>query len=183
MRTERLSMSAGLIALKSDAEITMPSRTKSGSVPALIEFVPRMVRLRRLARLARAGEYREARNLPLQRLVEGGRGRGLDLFRLYGRDRSGDGSLFTHAVGDDHHVLERLRIALHFEVAGHLRPSVGDRVLHGLVTDVLEGQRGPGCDLNGIASVREGRDAARRAGNHVYPDQGVACLLRRLRHR
>ena len=36
-------MSAGLIALKSDAEITMPSRTKSGSVPALIEFVPRMV--------------------------------------------------------------------------------------------------------------------------------------------
>ena len=129
--------------------------------------------LRRLARLARAGEYREARNLPLQRLVEGGRGRGLDLFRLYGRDRSGDGSLFTHAVGDDHHVLERLRIALHFEVAGHLRPSVGDRVLHGLVTDVLEGQRGPGCDLNGIASVREGRDAARRAGNHVYPDQGL----------
>ena len=41
------------------------------------------------------------------------------------------------------------------------------------VTDVLEGQRGPGCDLNGIASVREGRDAARRAGNHVYPDQGL----------
>lgn len=77
---------------------------------------------------------------------------------------------------------ERPRIALHFEVAGHLRPSVGDRVLHGLVTDVLEGQRGPGCDLNGIASVREGRDAARRA-EITFTRSGVACLRRRLRHR
>lgn len=36
-------MSAGLIMLKSELEITTPSRTKSGSVPELIEFVPRMV--------------------------------------------------------------------------------------------------------------------------------------------
>ena len=40
-----LSMSAGLIVLKSAAEIATPSRMYSGAVPELIEFVPRIVRV------------------------------------------------------------------------------------------------------------------------------------------
>ena len=35
-------MSFGLMALKSDAEIGMPSRMKRGEVPELMELVPRI---------------------------------------------------------------------------------------------------------------------------------------------
>ena len=38
-----LSMSAGLMVLKSAAEISTPSRIYSGAVPELIELVPRIV--------------------------------------------------------------------------------------------------------------------------------------------
>jgi hypothetical protein len=38
-----LSISAGLIVLKSDAEIATPSSIYNGAVPELIELVPRIV--------------------------------------------------------------------------------------------------------------------------------------------
>ena len=43
LSTDMLSISAGLIVLKSEADMATPSRIYSGAVPELMEFVPRMV--------------------------------------------------------------------------------------------------------------------------------------------
>lgn len=132
----------------------------------------------RLAGLTRVGEYREARDLTLQRLVKCGRRGAFDLFGLDGRYRSGDGALLAHAVGDDDHILESLRVALHLEVEGHVCLSFGNDVLDRLVADVLEDECGAGGNLDGVASVGKGRNAGRRSGNHVHPDQGLFVFSR-----
>lgn len=107
----------------------------------------------RLAGLTRVGEHREARDLTLQRLVEGGRRSAFDLFGLDGRYRSGDGAFLAHAVGDDDHILESLGVALHLEVESYVCLSVGNDILDRLVADVLEDECGAGGNLDGVASV------------------------------
>ena len=44
-RTETDSISLGLIALKSDDEMGIPSRMKRGEVPEFMEFVPLILKL------------------------------------------------------------------------------------------------------------------------------------------
>lgn len=169
------SISPGLIALKSELDgHAVQNEERRG---------PRVDRVRsadlehgRLARFARIGDDRQTGSLSLQRLIEGRRG---GIRELLGLDRghgARDRAFLAHAVGDDDHVVERLGVALHLQIIGHTRLPLRNEIFHGLVTNVLEREFGAGGDLNRILSVRKGRDAARRAGNHTYPDKGLLVL-------
>jgi len=131
-----------------------------------------------LARLTGVGKYRQTRNLTLKGLIEGRRRGVLDLLGLDGRYRACDGALFADAVGDHHHVVERLRIALQRDVAGNGASACGNREFERFVTDVLEGEGGPRRNGYPVGAVGECAHSARGSGNHVDPDQGLLVIRR-----
>ena len=132
----------------------------------------------RRARLTRIGKYRQAGNLSLDGLVERRRRGVLDLFGLDGRYRSGNGALLADTVSDDHHVVERLCLALEGDVVGQRGAAARNREGGGLVADVLEGERRPCGDADRVASVRKGAHPAGGPGNHVDPDEGLLVIRR-----
>ena len=154
-------MSAGLMALKSALAMAAPDHHRC-----------------RRARLTRIGKYRQAGNLSLDGLVERRRRGVLDLFGLDGRYRSGNGALLADTVSDDHHVVERLCLALEGDVVGQRGAAARNREGGGLVADVLEGERRPCGDADRVASVRKGAHPAGGPGNHVDPDEGLLVIRR-----
>ena len=130
----------------------------------------------RHTRFTRAGQYRQAGDLSLQRLIERRRGGVLDLLGLDRRDRSGNGALLAHAVGYDHDILKGFRFGLELDIVFDACGSIRDGVLHLLVSHIIIGQHIAGLDIYGVRPVEERTYAVVVTRNHMRPDQRILVL-------
>ena len=116
-------------------------------------------------------QHRQTRYLTLQSLVEGRSGGVFDFCGVDRCNRTCHSALLADTIGDDHHIVHKFGLTLHFEVVGHGLRAGGHEVLNGFETDILERQFGSGGSLHRVGSVKLGTHTAECFGDYRHTDK------------